>query len=197
MAVDADRATIPDGDYTALYSLARKVREVYPAYPKYRNLVWEAVTMEKASMDQADASAWYRVGNRIMYFLDDAYQAGICFKAAVRIDPSNADARQKLRELGYVYYRGRWWLAGELGGSEVFEKARRLEDLAEKGQVAVGMSREQVVRAWGLPEAANASGGGWGVTVQWVYTLGGHARYVDMIADTVVSSGELPAERGS
>ena len=197
MAIDVERSKLPPGDYTAVYGLARKVREIHPAYPDYRRMVWDAVALEKAGLDPQDSQAWYRLGNRITYFLDDAYQAAVCFKAAVRLDPANAEASEKLRELGYVYYRERWWLAQELAGSDIFKRAQQLEDLSVAGEVSIGMNRDQVIRAKGLPNAMNTSAGGWGVTTQWVYYTEGRMLYVDMIADTVVSKGEIASEKGS
>jgi len=189
-ALDAERQSLPQGDYTALYAFARKVKDVYPAYAGYRSAVLEAVSAEKAAMDTHDSQAWFRLGNRLLYFLDDLYQAGMCFKESARLDPANSEAREKLRELGYVYYQGDWWRAGDFGKSDMFRKARELEDLAAEGKVAVGMTRDQLIRAKGAPQEVNVSAGGWGVTTQWVYTSETGRLYVDLIADTVVSKGE-------
>lgn len=190
LALDTERQKIPAGDYASLYALARKAKDTYPSYPSYRSLVWDAVAAEKSSMDARDSQAWFRLGNRILYFLDDRYQAGLCFREAVRVDPTTVDAREKLRELGYVYYQGRWWQSDELAKSSMFQHAQALEDLTAQGKVSVGMSREQVLRAKGAPEIVSFSGGGWGVTSQWIYHEEGKTLYVNLIADIVVSKGE-------
>lgn len=189
-ALDTEKTKIPSGDYAALYGLARKAKDMYPGYPGYRSLIWEAIAMEKAAMDSHDAQAWVRLGNRILYFLDDKYQAGLCFKEAVRDDATLVEPREKLRELGYVYYRGQWWKSDELAKSDLFQRAQDLEDQTAAGKVSVGMSREQLLRAKGNPESISTSGGGWGVTTQWIYREEGKTLFVDLIADTVVSKGE-------
>jgi hypothetical protein len=141
-------------------------------------------------MEPRDAGAWQRLGNRILYFFDDKFQAGRAFITAAAIDPSNNEIRGRLREMGYVYYKGSWWRAEEFGRSDIFKKAQELEDLASAGQVAVGMSGDQVVRAYGMPQETFASGGGWGVTTQWVYKNEAKASYLAFLADTLVSKGE-------
>jgi len=50
----------------------------------------------------------------------------------------------------------------------------RLDDLAQSRQVAVGMTQEQVIKAWGSPTSVNtdinrASGGTTAAREQWVY----------------------------
>jgi hypothetical protein len=188
--LDAEKQKIAPGDYSALYGLARKAKDMYPGYAGYRSLIWEAIAMEKSSMDIHDAQAWVRLGNRILYFLDDKYQAGLCFKEAVHADATLVEPREKLRELGYVYYRGQWWKSDELAKSDMFQRAQELEDLTAAGKVSIGMSREQLLRAKGNPESISVAGGGWGVTSQWIYREQGKTTYVDVIADTVVSKGE-------
>jgi len=53
----------------------------------------------------------------------------------------------------------------------------RLDDLALTRQVAVGMTPEQVIKAWGKPTSVNtnissAAGGTTSVSEQWVYRKG-------------------------
>lgn len=53
----------------------------------------------------------------------------------------------------------------------------RLDDLAHGGQVAVGMTPEQVIKAWGSPTAVNTgiyatAGSATTVSEQWVYRKG-------------------------
>lgn len=188
-AIDDERSRIAEGDYQALYLLARKIRDIHPKYADYRVVVTRAIIAEKADMDTEDAGAWNRLGSRILFFLDDEYQAAFYFKEAFRLNPSHEEAAARLRELGLVYYKGTWWRRPEFGRSDLFEKARRLEELAEAGSVAAGMSAEQVIRAKGRPARVQSAGGGWGRTTQWVYEGPGGALYVSFIADTVIAHG--------
>jgi len=189
--LDAEYDLIREDDYAALYSLARRAREIYPDYPRYLTLVTRAMAAEKSIMNARDSQAWIRHGNRVLYFLDDKYQAGIIFRTAANLDPSNVEARGKLRELGYVFYQGNWWRTDEFGKSNIFRRALELEDLAAEGKLAVGMSRDQVLSAKGMPDEVAASAGGWGLATQWTYRDGAAAVYVTFIADTVVSKGEI------
>ncbi len=188
-AIDRERASIGRGDYRAQYLLARKVRDIHPSYAEYRVLVTQAILAEKAEMDHRDPGAWNRLGRRILFFLDDPHQAGFYFREAFRLDPSHEEAAANLRRVGLVYYNGQWWSEEELGGAALFEKARRLDELALAGRVAEGMSVEQVIRAKGQPSRTNTSAGRWGKTVQWVYDGPEGHFYVSFIADVVVSHG--------
>jgi len=188
-AIDEERTRIAHDDYQALYRLARKIREIHPGYPDYRVVVTQAIIAEKADMDLDNPDAWHRLGSRILFFLDDAYQAAFYFKEAFRLDPSHAEAAASLRELGLVYYRGHWWRRGEFGRSDLLERARKLEKLAEAGRVAEGMNAEQVLRAKGSPQRVYTAAGGWGRTVQWFYPGCDGALYVSFIADTVIAHG--------
>jgi hypothetical protein len=192
-ALDKEYAGIDETDYAALYALARKAKEIYPDYPEYHSLVVRAFSAEKAAMDQRDPQALIRLGNRILYFLDDKYQAGLLFRTAAGLDPANSEIRAKLRELGYAFYQGSWWRAEEFGKSDIFKKTQELEELAAAGTVAVGMSRDQVLRAKGAPAEVNVSAGGWGVTMQWVYHDAKGVTWVSLIADTVIAKGETTA----
>ncbi|MCD6405116.1 MAG: hypothetical protein J7M19_04780 [Planctomycetes bacterium] len=190
-ALDDEHARVPSGDYAALYSLARKVREIYPDYGDYRVIVIEAILAEKSQMDQNDAGDWIRLGNRVLLFLDDKAQAALCFKEAFLLDPSNRQSGEKLREMGYVYYKGKWRRPEEFGRKELLEHARVLEELAAGGTVAVGMTREHVLRARGRPDEINACSGGWGRTEQWVYKGDDGRMYVSLVAGTVTSRGSV------
>ncbi len=191
-ALDDEHARVPPGDYTALYSLARKVREIYPDYGDYKVIVIEAILTEKAQMDTNDPGSWLRLGNRVLFFLDDKVQAALYFKNAFLLDPSNRRAAEKLRELGYVYYKGKWWLPEEFGRKDLLERARVLEELAAGGTVAVGMTREYVLRARGRPDETSTCSGGWGRTEQWVYKEGDNGRtYVDLVTGTVTAKGSV------
>ena len=193
-ALDTEYARIGQTDYTALYALARKARDIYPGYPEYRSLVVHAITAEKAAMDQRDPQALIRLGNRVLYFLDDKYHAGLLFRTAAGLDPANSEIRAKLRELGYAFYQGSWWRAEEFGKSDIFKKTQELEELAAAGTVAVGMNRDQVLRAKGVPAEVNVSAGGWGVTLQWVYREPKGVTWVSLIAGTVIAKGETAAD---
>lgn len=188
-ALEEERSKIARDDYAAMYALARKIMRLYPGYIDYRGIVTLAVIAEKESMDRADAEAWNRLGNRVLFFLDDQMQAAIYFMEASTLDPGNATAADKLAELGYVYHKGRWLLPGRFASQEAYQRARQLEELAAAGKLAVGMSRDQVLRSKGTPARVNISAGGWGHTIQWVYQAGQKQSYVNFVSETVVSIG--------
>lgn len=87
--------------------------------------------------------------------------------------------RQELVDLGAVVQAGAKKvrkLLGE-GGTEavpVPEQMPSVEgstawELAKRGKVVPGMTKQHVLLAKGKPEAVNVIEGGWGTTEQWVY----------------------------
>ncbi len=194
-ALTVEQRVLSGRDYMAMYDFARKVRETYPDYRDYWSIVTEALMAEKASLDAGDPRAWLRLGNRVLYFLDDKHQAGFYFKEAFRLDSTNQEARDKLRDLGYVYYKGEWWQPDEFARTEVVERAQELETLVSEGKVARGMMTDQVLEAMGPPDEINSSAGGWGHTIQWVYTDAQATTYVVLMADVVISQGRVRRTR--
>lgn len=62
------------------------------------------------------------------------------------------------------------------------------------GRVMVGMTAQQVRRAWGTPTTINKTVGGHGVSEQWVYDRGDfRAQYV-YLDDGAVTSVQTPIE---
>lgn len=194
-SLDVDYQAISPSDYTAFYALARRVKELYPDYANYRNIVTKGISAEKAAMDQADPRAWLRLGNRILYFFNDKHQTGVAWRTAASIAPANQEIRAKLRDLGFVYYRGNWWWADDFGKSDLFKQVQEWEALVAAHEVTVGMSQDQVIRSKGMPAERCASAGLWGVTTQWVYRDEGKVTYLAFMADTLVSKGEVKAEQ--
>ena len=66
--------------------------------------------------------------------------------------------------------------------------AVRLNNAVARGEVSVGMSADQVRRAWGTPEKINRTVAGSGVREQWVYDRG-EARFQYVYLDNGVVSG--------
>ncbi len=186
-----EHASLERGDYQGRYALARKIRELHPNFGDYRVIVTEGILAEKAALAVDDPLAWNRLAERALFFLEDRYQAALYLKEAFRLDPGNEDASRRLRELGYVYYSGKWWLPEDFARSEVLARARELEEMAAAGRVAVGMSGSQVLRAKGQPGAVSVSAGGWGITTQWVYRERDAVIYVSLLADTVIATARV------
>ncbi|MHC4714141.1 MAG: hypothetical protein ACYTAN_12860 [Planctomycetota bacterium] len=186
-----EHADLEEGDYQGRYALARKIRERHPDFGDYRPIVTEAILAEKAALAVGDPLAWNRLAERVLFFLEDRYQAALYLKEAFRLDPGNEEAARRLRELGYVYYSGNWWLPEEFARSEILARARELEEMATAGRVIVGMSSSQVLRAKGRPAAVNISAGGWGITTQWVYRERDAVIYVSLLADTVIATARI------
>jgi hypothetical protein len=192
--IDREYGRLAPGDFRGRYALAQKVRDIHPTYGNYSAIVTEALMAEKSSMDFADPDAWNRLGTKALLFLSDSYQAGFYFKEAFRLDTGNEEAGRKLRELGYVYYQGKWWRPEEFARSDLLENARRLEELAAAGEVAVGMTRAQIVTAKGDPARVETAAGGWGTTTQWIYEDEDELLCLSFIADMVIAQGRIPRE---
>jgi hypothetical protein len=62
------------------------------------------------------------------------------------------------------------------------------------GKIMIGMSAEQVRRAWGSPTKINGSTGSYGRHEQWVYDRGNFRSQYVYIQNGVVSSMQSPSE---
>jgi hypothetical protein len=63
-----------------------------------------------------------------------------------------------------------------------------------KGRVMVGMTAQQVRRAWGTPSSVNKSVGSYGVHEQWVYDRGQAGSQYVYVDDGVVTAVQTPSE---
>ena len=56
-------------------------------------------------------------------------------------------------------------------------EAKKIEEAIAAKQVLVGMTREEVERAWGKPDRTNRSSSGAGVREQWAYASGSYVYF--------------------
>jgi hypothetical protein len=74
--------------------------------------------------------------------------------------------------------------AGELCAKHPDWKRPACDAIVEK-QVAIGMSKEQAIAAWGKPKDTNTTSTAGGTREQWVYGLGTYIYFTDGILSAV------------
>ncbi len=56
--------------------------------------------------------------------------------------------------------------------------SKRIKNCILKGEIRLGMTKEQVEVSWGKPRDINKSVGSWGVHEQWIYRKFSHSTYL-------------------
>ncbi|TCK05878.1 DUF4124 domain-containing protein [Marinobacterium mangrovicola] len=97
-------------------------------------------------------------------------------------DPGNVEVRQNQAERGFAERRRQREAEQERLNAKSKaiigerDRQRRFDDLVRQDRIAIGMTEDQAIKAWGRPCDINRSLNSSGTREQWVYCVGEYER---------------------
>jgi hypothetical protein len=150
-------------------------------------LLREGLAVQERRLDPRDLNDHFELALAYLTALGDRAAAVARLKTCIALVPDEPRVREKLTELGLVQVGDQWYDRATVATDPKLTWQQKIDQALAAGRIEVGMTSEQVRRAWGAPTRVDAAYTRDGRTVLWSYPAGATAARVTFRHGRVVA----------